>query len=570
MNDQHISLQLVRVKCMDNAGLQRSYMRTNPSHQSVAAVMFGVSTLLILCAVGGFPLTETARGLTEPVVACPPPTQPQGGQCLLRADATLTKTLRLTSDTKLNCQGHKLVPRSLGSGLSQRSVPEVAIFLNGVKNVQIQNCVIDGFDFGIFAVKSKVPAEIRNTPGKLPQLRNKILQNTVNARFLAISLASVDNTEVKDNTIKYTTMGGKGIYVGRDSDLNRIINNTVVGDIAPTPATPAVGAPGPVSKSSNPEVPEGQAILITQTLGPDPTLLNAIIEDELFQLPVVKSTKLNADFSEENLVEGNTISFTQVPRDGIATAVTLKTTVSGNKVSNNRIAIRAGIQSGRENEGLPKKFPGGCSAPATGRLCLDNADCKILGTNGSTCINPAPSTVGVFWVSDGFLVDGNTIIGPFQTAVATTAKNTVVRGNTITGQLRPASPGVAILLAGGFAVGTPTIGTPTIVTRNVVSMVDVSLSLSNNQFPGLEAQTFGARVSLNDFTGYTTSVRSDIAATLSVNGQGNFWGIPCPLGFDPATVQMVNAPTGAVVTDAHPFRIAIARVSASSLPQPCR
>src|SRR6266498_1212387 len=172
----------------------------------------------------------------------PSPTQPQGGQCLLRADATLTKTLRLTSDTKLNCQGHKLVPRSLGSGLSQRSVPEVAIFLNGVKNVQIQNCVIDGFDFGIFAVKSKVPAEIRNTPGKLPQLRNKILQNTVNARFLAISLASVDNTEVKDNTIKYTTMGGKGIYVGSDSDLNRIINNTVVGDIAPTPATPAVGA----------------------------------------------------------------------------------------------------------------------------------------------------------------------------------------------------------------------------------------------------------------------------------------------------------------------------------------
>jgi hypothetical protein len=57
--------------------------------------------------------------------------------------------------------------------------------------------------------------------------------------------------------------------------------------------------------------------------------------------------------------------------------------------------------------------------------------------------------------------------------------------------------------------------------------------LVNTQFPGLESSAFCARVSLNDFRGYPTSVRSDIAATLSVNGKGNFWGLPCPLGFDP-------------------------------------
>jgi len=76
-------------------------MRINPSQQSVVAILFGVSILLILCAIGGLTLTETARGLTEPV-ACPPQTQPtQGGKCVLSADTTLDKTLRLTSGTTL-------------------------------------------------------------------------------------------------------------------------------------------------------------------------------------------------------------------------------------------------------------------------------------------------------------------------------------------------------------------------------------------------------------------------------------------------------------------------------------
>jgi hypothetical protein len=175
-------------------------MRTNTAHQSVAAVLFMVSTLLVLFASGGFPSAETARGRTEPAVACPPQTKALGGQCVLSGDVRLVKTLRLASDRKLNCKGHKLMPTTTGSDISKRSQPEVAIFLNGLQNVQIQNCVIDGFDFGIFAIKSKVPLELEGNQGALAQRRNKILQNTINARFMAIGLASVDNTERSKTT----------------------------------------------------------------------------------------------------------------------------------------------------------------------------------------------------------------------------------------------------------------------------------------------------------------------------------------------------------------------------------
>jgi hypothetical protein len=547
-------------------------MRTKTSRQS-AAVLFMVSTLLILFAAAVFPAADTARELASPAVACPPPTKSQGGQCMLNGDVTLSKTLRLTSNTKLNCKGHKLRPTTIpttGSDLTKRSAPEVAIFLNGVENIQIQNCVIEGFDFGIFAIKSKVPAGLRGDQGALAQRRNKILQNTVNARFLAISLATVDNTEIKDNTIKYTTAGGKGIYVGRDSDLNRINNNTITGDIASS-SSQAVAAPGPAipspnleNPSPNPPVAAGQAVLVTQTLGPDPSLLNAIIEGELHQLPVVSSPTLNADFSEDNLVEGNTVVFTQTTFDGIATAATLQTTVRGNTVRKPLTAIRAGIQ--RALNGLPKKVHGGCTAPA-GRLCFADADCNILGATGGACSNPVPPTIPIFWVSEGFLVEGNTITGPFNLAIATTGNNTIIRGNTITGSSTLPGVGTGIGLSTKFALETTT------VNRNVVSNVAVALVLNNRAgaAPDLTTEKFGARVSLNDFTGYTTSVRTDIAATLSAGGQGNFWGLPCPQGFDPSKVQKVSPLTAVdVVTDDHPFGISVAKLAGSSLPQPCR
>jgi hypothetical protein len=351
--------------------------------------------------------------------------------------------------------------------------------------------------------------------------------------------------------------------VGRDSDLNRINNNTITGDIA-SATSQAVGAPGPVNPSSNPVVSVGQAVLITQTLGPDPTLLNAIIEDELFQLPVVNSPTANEGFSEDNLFEGNTVVFTQLRFDGIVISIAQRTAVRNNTVRATANSIRAGIQSGAN--GLIKIFPGGCTTPVVGRSCLVNADCNILETTGSACNSPEPPTVGVFWLSDGNVIEGNTITGPFNSAISTTGTNTIIRSNTITWPLRLPGTGQAINLVTKFGLG-PT----TTVTRNVVSNVATALALNNApaQVPDLPASVFEARVTLNDFTGYTTSVRTDIAATLSAGGQGNFWDLPCPLGFDPTKVQKVK-PDIAVVTDDHPFGTSVAKVSASSRPKPCR
>ena len=78
------------------------------------------------------------------------------------------------------------------------------------------------------------------------------------------------------------------------------------------------------------------------------------------------------------------------------------------------------------------------------------------------------------------------------------------------------------------------------------------------------ASTFGAQISLNNFTGYTTAVSDPsytLPSELSVGSQGNYWGLMCPpagLGFNPATV----VPANPQVIDSHPF-------GSSALTHPC-
>jgi hypothetical protein len=87
-------------------------MRTRSHRRAVAYGLFTISTCLILFAAGGAPSAKTAGGRGDaPAVQCPPPTEKLGNQCVLKHDASLEKTLRLSSDTKLNCQGHKLTPK---------------------------------------------------------------------------------------------------------------------------------------------------------------------------------------------------------------------------------------------------------------------------------------------------------------------------------------------------------------------------------------------------------------------------------------------------------------------------
>ena len=45
---------------------------------------------------------------------CPVPSVRQGDQCVLLGDAVLTRTIRVPSDIKLNCKGHRLRPDVAG------------------------------------------------------------------------------------------------------------------------------------------------------------------------------------------------------------------------------------------------------------------------------------------------------------------------------------------------------------------------------------------------------------------------------------------------------------------------
>ena len=55
-----------------------------------------------------------AAGDSRASAPCPPPSEPQGGQCVLVKDETLTQTMSIPSGTHLNCQGHHLTPLSAG------------------------------------------------------------------------------------------------------------------------------------------------------------------------------------------------------------------------------------------------------------------------------------------------------------------------------------------------------------------------------------------------------------------------------------------------------------------------
>src|SRR5437867_2986566 len=94
---------------------------------------------------------------------CPAPSVSKGGQCVLEGDAVLTDTLHLPSSTKLNCKGHRLVPAAAGvlddprtiQNEFQPSQPELAIMVRQAFDTKIQNCRIEGFDFGILLAETK-------------------------------------------------------------------------------------------------------------------------------------------------------------------------------------------------------------------------------------------------------------------------------------------------------------------------------------------------------------------------------------------------------------------------------
>jgi nitrous oxidase accessory protein NosD len=59
----------------------------------------------------------------------------------------------------------------------------------------------------------------------------------------------------------------------------------------------------------------------------------------------------------------------------------------------------------------------------------------------------------------------------------------------------------------------------------------------------------------------------NLVTELSVNGQGNYWGLSCEQsgGFDPTTVSPANPN----VKDSHPYGVPVAETPDSQLPATC-
>jgi copper-binding protein NosD len=580
-------------------------------HSRVFTWAFFVSFFLIIGAVC-FALKGSAASLNNslknasfemglittplpPVAACPTGSMLviDGGQSLCE----LQNPLVLPSNSTLNCQNLTLVPQKVngqrkGTGIdpwpSARSSPEVAIVLmDGASNVTVQNCRIDGFDFGIVSINNKQGLFLSRT-----RPFNRILNNVINSRFVDVTLISTDDTVISDNHLTFGTVGGRGVVLERDSDRNQILRNTIIANFA---QTGAVRLPGP-SGRLNAVQTSGAAIVVGQLEGSEPVILNTVINKSFRQL----TTPIDQDtpgfispfgvpgFTTNNVIEENWISIPGPDTtDGILLPVVANTSVRNNTILGAANGIRLGIQAG--SLGAKTSF-GKCSQRLDNnnpRLCIDPNDCFISAfgeqqTVGETCDGNSTRTVN--WLSVSNQISENRVQGPFFSGITLAAKDTSVVHNIISGPQKPGPPPPpssvpagsaqlgAVSLIGPYALGT------TIVARNIVSNAHIALTLQS-RFAGLTplscnmtsacATCLPAQIWVNDFTDYDIAVETDdaydlILSILSVNGEGNFWGDRC---FDQGKVQSASGPFRDKIKDCFAFAGPVA--NQSLLPKSC-
>jgi hypothetical protein len=248
-------------------------------------------------------------------------------------------------------------------------------------------------------------------------------------------------------------------------------------------------------------------------------------------------------------------------------AIAQKTTVTNNTVTGAAGAMRSGQQTGPS--GISRSFPGKCAALST-RSCLAANDCNIAGIDAADkgpCTGVTSTTVR--WTGNDISFFNNTIRGPFNLGIVFATNSTRASGNTITGPGRTGAAGITIV--GKYALESG------IVTANVVSNVEVGLTLIK-RFQDMTPTTFGANVSQNDFTGYTTAVLTrfnpspdvtgvyDMASELSKMSKGNYWGTPCGTGLEPSKVKRVDGTPNPLVKDSHPYGSSVASTLTVNVP----
>ncbi|HXI26486.1 MAG TPA: hypothetical protein VNG71_21710, partial [Pyrinomonadaceae bacterium] len=477
--------------------------------------------------------------------------------CVLTGDMSIAKPLTFTAKRTLDCQLHHLTA-SVPATANAASQPQVAILAKDMSGVVIKNCFIEGFDFGIYAINSKGPHQAiaaTESPAKGPSapelisqafsFPNSFVHNDISARLAGISLTQVDNTQIINNMIRFPSSGGRGIVVQLDSDGNTVKDNTLVADTMMTVSTP-LRAPGPRLASNAPLAtgagyPAGGAIVVEQVGGSEPLLLTAVVEGELFQVQSTSNATPNQDFTEDNLIYHNQITFPAafpLATDGILLAVPQRTVVQVNTITQPSFGMRVGSQAGSNTIPVTKQVAQKCSNSS--RLCLDNTECFIPGVDTAslgTC--GAATNQPVSWMSSDTLIQGNTIIGPFIGGILIAGRNTNVQGNTINGPvLQPMNtPPPAIIRAGIGLLGKFALES-TVITQNTVSGASPVLSLQKT-FSDLSPQCVvtatcvnaatcaGMQISLNDFLNYSRSVLLDAGNDqyfdLSFQGRGNYW-----------------------------------------------
>jgi hypothetical protein len=436
--------------------------------------------------------------------SCPEPTRRRGGACVLNADADLAAlgTVELRPDTHLDCRGHRLYTSRPGTSIADRSQPEVGLFLHQAPGVKIENCVLEGFDFPIFAMdaKQRFGRPIR------------VAGNTIVGRYTAVTLLSVDRARIEDNLIRYTTAGGLGVGVLRDSDGVQVRDNTIEPALGPD-ATGVTKQPGPILPSNPVDASGTGGVYISQGTGM-PTLLSAIVNGRLYQSRVVEDPATNASFPEATLIEGNTITGTLRQND-VSVSSALRPLIFGNLLGPARLAILFGAA----NHDVDVQLPGTCADGA--RACLGHDDCFIPGVDEAShgaCALPARTRV--FWLTQNPVIAGNTLRGPFDGGIQVAAPGTLIHGNDIAG---PVTPGISIRSFAGAGIELRRFSAErALVAGNKVTDLPIGLRLFN------VPRYFGARVFLNQFlTPYPVVADRELPAELSVGVCSAAWWRAC-------------------------------------------
>jgi hypothetical protein len=474
-----------------------------------------------------------------------------GADGVVDGQVRLPVTLMIDSGTRLNCKGLKLVPQQTGtpqlatatSGY-RASKPELAVVFLESYGAKLLNCVIgdsaNPFDHGVAIIGSKTD---------VPGINNKVLGNTITARYVGITVIGSDQNLIADNLV-YFGVGaiGRGISVQRFSNRNHIANNQVFTHSVNSETKATLFPQGVLNTDFLRGINVASAnagtthFVLNGVLFQSPTLIADSISleleprwgrcvsgycshpppplagvacsgpiaclDDLDCGPLTDSVT-DANASHDNVISGNVLNTDAVGGNNARSFVMghgRRSRYLGNTIIGGSDGIHfSAIESA--------SFSGTCTNNP-GRYCDTAADCCITGIDPATCsgkCSGARTLKCLNWGTQDPVVEGNTFAGVvWGVNISRGTRRAIVRDNEISAV---ADCGVWIALD---AMQDAT------VLRNAVHDNYSSLCLTAKLTRPIETpQQWGSQVSLNDFIRGThqISVRNCSASSLTLHCQ---------------------------------------------------